>query len=315
MPCTSSEALLRHRRALALTLLAYTAACTFTAPPSRPRPPLSADELGLPVVTVPRPQLTALHEDAPGRWSGTLTGDGEQVAFQLRGDAGRSGAPVVLLVPILAGGADLMESVARRVQARGFDVAFCARADGALKQGQRGRQLDELFRRTVLHQRLLLRWLRERAPTPVPLFALGMSLGGMVATVLAAEEPDLAGTAVCLSGGDIKTLIAASSESRVQRWRRWRLDEDGIGDDSLRDELAQCLDHEPLRYAPAVPTDRVLLVSAEFDTVIPQRHQDLLWEAFGRPARFTVPFGHYTAALAIDTILAKVTSHFSHTRN
>jgi dienelactone hydrolase len=321
MPSTSSEPTRspprsrsgwrRLGRTAAVVTLALAAACSFAAPPGCPRRPVTPAVLGLHIDHVPPATLAAFQQDAPGRWSGRLDTGTESVAFHLRTTPSPLPRPVVLLVPILAGGAELMEGVAQRVAEYGFDVAYCARAGGALACGQRGAELDELFRRTVLHQRLLLRWLRERTATPTPQFVLGISLGGMVATVLAAHEPGLDGVAICLSGGDVADVIANSSEGRVRRWREWRRREDGIGDGALRAELQQFLRHEPLRYAPAVPTERVLLVDATLDTVVPRRNQDLLWEALGRPARYSLPLGHYTAALAIDAIIGEVAAHFS----
>ena len=66
----------------------------------------------------------------------------------------------------------------------------------------------------------------------------------------------------------------------------------------------------PIRFAPAVPTEKVLFVSAALDTVVPRRNQDLLWESLGRPQRLDLPFGHYTAALAIDRVLSEAAEHF-----
>lgn len=256
------------------------------------------------------PESTALEPTSPGRFRGQLCGEGETVQFQVwrTPDSTR---PMVLLVPILAGGAELMEQVGKLMQARGFDVAFCARAGSALVAPQRGPELQELFRRTVLHQRLLLAWLRAPANEPPPaVFALGMSLGGIVATDVAALEPDLDGIAICLSGGDLGSLVADSSEPRVQRWVDWRYQEDGIGRDSLQWELHRELGFEPIAMAASVATHKVLFVSAWFDTVVPRRNQDLLWEALGRPARLTVPLGHYTSALAIEPILSAAAEHF-----
>ena len=176
---------------------------------------------------------------------------------------------------------------------------------------QRGPELQELFRRTILHQRLLLAWLRAPANEPPPaVFALGMSLGGIVATDVAALEPALDGIAIFLSGGDLGSLVADSSEPRVQRWVDWRYQDDGIGRDSLQWELHRELGFEPIAMAASVATHKVLLVSAWFDTVVPRRNQDLLWEALGRPARLTVPLGHYTSALAIEPILSAAAEHF-----
>ncbi|MEO6596317.1 MAG: hypothetical protein ABIP94_16330 [Planctomycetota bacterium] len=285
--------------------------CSFSASPSYPRPEVA---LAWPsfAAAVAAPELESFDELGEGRATGVLVGGGETVRFHLRrGSAVAGPQPLVLVVPILAGGDDLMDQVAQRMTARGFDVAFCARAGSALRPPQRAPELDELFRRTVLHQRLLLAWLRHSAPTPpTALFALGMSMGGMVTTVLAALEPDLTGIAICLSGGDLAGLVPHSSEGRVQAWVDWRFRTDGVGFDHLGWELRQFLRHEPLAFAASVPTAKVLFVGAEFDTVVPRRNQDLLWEGLGRPARLQVPLGHYSAALAMDPILSAAAAHF-----
>jgi dienelactone hydrolase len=295
---------------LVATVGALLGACAYAPAPATPRAPLPAEALGLRIADVEPPELRDFVADAPGRCRGTLASGGETVAFELRHAPDDPGRPIVLLVPILGGGAEILDLVAARLQQHGFDVAWCARAGSALKPGQRGADLEQLFRRTVLHQRVLLRWLRERHAAPSPQFALGMSLGGMVATALAAHEPELDGVAVCLSGGDIAGIIGCSDEPRVQEWRRWRREADGLDDAELHAELCHCLAHEPLRFAPAVATERVLLVAATLDDVVPPRHQDLLWEAFGRPARLSLPLGHYTAALAADAIVAAAARHF-----
>lgn len=247
-----------------------------------------------------------------GSLRGVLAAGDETVRFELRRRP-PDGAPrpLVLLLPILAGGEDLLDGVARRLLDQGFDVAFCARVGAALRPPQRAPELDDLFRRTVLHQRLLLRWLRHQPDVaPSGWFALGMSMGGMVATVLAALEPGLDGVAICLSGGDMGGMMLRSSEGRVQNWLAFRRTTDGVGDDHLAWEVRQYLRHEPVAFAAAIPTAKVLFVSAAFDTVVPRRHQDLLWEALGRPARLSVPLGHYTAALTIDPILRAAAAHF-----
>jgi pimeloyl-ACP methyl ester carboxylesterase len=299
------------RRALcAAALLACGAAssCTVQLPPLHPRPPLARRYAPAPV-----PELVEREQLPGGAEVGVLRHDGERVRFELRRRARAADAPappLVLLVPILGGGRALMELVAERVRARGFDVAFCDRAGSPLTPPQRGPQLDELFRRTVLHQRMLLNWLREGASPPPCVHVLGMSLGGMITTVLAAHEPDITSVAVCLAGADLAGMILETTERRVQRWRGWREETDGVGRDALLWELRHNLSHEPARFAAQVPTEKVLFVSAAFDSVVPRRNQDLLWEGLGRPRRLDLPLGHYTAAIAVDEVIAAATDHF-----
>ncbi len=301
-----------HTARLTMLTAWLASGCTHTVGAAWSRPVLPAPSPLSPAVAIDRPELLQQRDHGDGRITGTLLGHGEQVRFDVRRALHRSGpsAPLALVVPILGGGENLMEHVATRLLDRGFDVAFCARVASALRPGQRGRDLDELFRRTVLHQRLLLEWLRTGDQPPSTTHVVGLSLGGMVATSLAAADPELAGVAICLSGGDIQSLITTSSEGRVGRWRQWRTDTDGVGDDHLRWELGQFLRHEPIAMARAVPTQKVLFIAGDFDTVIPERNRDLLWEALGRPQRYDVPLGHYTAALAIAPILDAVAEHF-----
>ncbi|MBL9079649.1 MAG: alpha/beta hydrolase [Planctomycetes bacterium] len=268
-----------------------------------PRPPLPP-----PVPFAAVPPVTLESVTAHG---GVLAAGDERVRFRRWGgtDAGGPPRPIVVLVPILAGGEDLLDGVARRLVDHGFDVAACERAGAALRPPQRALELDDLFARTVRHQRILLQWLRS-APPPPATFVLGLSMGGMVAAVVAAAEPSLDGVAICLSGADLGGLVVRSSEPRVRRWVEWRRSEDGIGDGELTWELRQYLRYEPLAFAAAVAAPKVLFVGAALDTVVPPRHQDLLWEALGRPGRLTVALGHYTAAAAIDPILGAAAAHF-----
>lgn len=305
-----------------LLLLACLTACTVQPAPRYPRPAL----LRTPP-PVAMPELVELAHHDNGRSKGILVGGGEQVQFEIRRAASTpnpdgisnpdgtpnpigTARPMVLLVPILAGGSELMGLVAQRLAAHGFDVAFCKRAGRALSPPQRGPELDELFRRTVLHQRLLLKWLRHANRPPPSLHVLGISMGGIISTVLAAIDQDLRSAAICLAGADLANLMLVSSESRVQKWLTWRQETDGIGLDSLHWELSQSLSHEPARYAASVPTEKVLFVSAALDTVVPRRNQSLLWEGLGRPERLDVPFGHYTAAMALDRVIGAAADHF-----
>lgn len=283
------------------------AACSFQVAPKHPRPPLPTAA----TVEVAAPRLVERRDHGGGRITGVLMADDEQVRFELRRrTAGAAPGPLVVLVPILAGGEQLMGLIADRLVAQDFDVAFCGRAGSALSVPQRAGELNELFRRTVLHQRLLLAWLRAGDDAPPATYLLGLSMGGMVSTVVAAEEPRLDGVAICLSGADLASLIMVSSEGRVRRWCDWRQEVDGCGQDSLHWELDQFLDYEPFRFAPAIATDKVLFVSAAFDTVVPRRNQNLLWESLGRPQRIDLPFGHYSAALALDLVIRAAAEHF-----
>lgn len=284
--------------------------CTTALPPQFARPAL------------PMPPAVAAHYALPGevmlraslqqqdRIDGSLVAGDERAEFHLLLPPGPP-RPLVVLVPILAGGDALMQALAVRMLARGFAVGWCDRVASALRPPQRGPDLERLFRRTVVHQRMLLAWARSSGPVDGShTFVLGVSLGGMVTAVLMAVEPEVEAAAMCLAGADLPDLILHSRENRVLHWRDFRRQVDGIGDFSVGAELRRDLVSDPLHLAPFVPTDKVLLVEAHFDDVVPPWNQMVLWEAFGRPRRFSLPLGHYSAALAINPILDAVGEFF-----
>lgn len=294
------------------TLLALLPACAFTEAPSYPRPPMPLAQEDLDRFRVPGPvELLRLEPTADATvFVGDLASGPETVHFHLY-RARRADAPLVLLVPILGGGEELLRTMSRRFVERGYHAIYCDRAGSALRPPQRGAELETLLVRTVLHQRIALAW-AARCDTirPVQKFACGVSMGGIVTTLLTAVEPELSGSAMCLAGADLPTILGDSTESRIEKWRQWRLAEDGIGAAPLDEELRRTLRSDPLRLAPCVPTDRVFLVAADFDEVVRPEHQDLLWEALGRPQRLSVPLGHYTAALCLDPLISSIADFF-----
>ena len=233
---------------------------------------------------------------------------GEEIAdFHALIPHGKGAKPFVLCLPILAGGEALMWMVGGNLVERGYAVAWTKRVASALKPGQRGPELEELFRGTVRHNRMVLEWAREQPQIDSSrMGCVGISMGGMVASALMAVEPDLQGGAVCLAGGNLADMLMVSAEPRAERWRRWRHVEDGISGSMLRAELREHIVSDPALLGPFIPTEKVVLIGGALDSVVPPNHLDLLWESLGRPERHTLPLGHYTAALAFPSIMTTV---------
>jgi len=248
--------------------------------------------------------------DRKGRtFRGSLTCGSERCDFHLmlpskvRKDGERP--PLILCVPILAGGKSLMWFLAASLSERGYAVVWTRRPGRALRRGQRSADLEVLFRRTLLHNRMALRWARQQPDLLGQQQAVfGVSMGGMVGSVLMALEPSLKAGVLCLAGGDLADIIRHSTEDRIVRWRQWRQQHDGLGPTQIAREIQRELLTEPLRFGPHVASDKIFLVATRLDQVVPMRNQDLLWESLGRPERLVMPLSHYTAALGFGRILS-----------
>lgn len=311
--CSESASARSALRTIAtVALSALLGSCAFTDAPAFPRPELTMSQEARDTYALPGPvQLLKIESVGSGAtFVGDLACGPETVHFHLY-EHQKKDAPLVLLVPILGGGEELLRTMARRFVQRGYHALYCDRAGSALRPPQRGPELEKLLVRTVLHQRIALRWARNSEQVrPQSTFACGVSMGGIVTTLLTALEPGLQGSAMCLAGADLPTILGNSSEGRIQKWRDWRLATDGISGSPLDQELRQSLRSDPLRFAPYVQTDRVFLVAAEFDEVVRPHHQDLLWEALGRPQRLSIPLGHYSAAICLDPLVSSIADFF-----
>jgi len=303
---------------LAAFLLGSTPGCSTTHPPPHPRPALPLPGEVQAAFALREPVAVQTISCTGGdryrlAWEGMLTCENEVARFHVLCPRASVPPPLVLCLPILAGGTDLMRTVASGVVARGYAAAWVERVGPALRDGQRGEALETLFRRTLVHNRMLLRWAERRGDlfAPGKRALLGISTGGIVGTVLLALEPSLGAGAICLSGGDLPSLLLETAEPRVARWRSERASEDGLGGRYLQRELERELTLDPARFGAYVATERVVLVHAGLDDVIPQAHHALLWESLGRPRDLCLPWlGHYSAILALDAILDAVTDFY-----
>jgi dipeptidyl aminopeptidase/acylaminoacyl peptidase len=149
----------------------------------------------------------------------------------------------------------------------------------------------------------LLVWLRGRSDAPVGL--LGMSLGGYVAALMAGLTSDLAFVVpvvapVCF--GDLAFRFMSSS-TRHGRPRA------GLDRDELR---AAYRVHSPLAHAPRVRHERLFILAAHGDRVVPSEHPRWLEAHWGRPRTtwFTgghlAPFGRRTVRAELRRFLHDV---------
>jgi pimeloyl-ACP methyl ester carboxylesterase len=145
--------------------------------------------------------------------------------------------------------------------------------------------------------------LRERSAGPVGV--MGLSLGGYVAALAAALMGELAFAIPIVAPacfGDLAHRFMAAS--RLYRGHEERA--------LTREEFrAAYRVHSPLAHRPRMPTDRVLILAARGDRVVPAEHAAWLWEHWGGPrlAWFTgshlVPFGRGDVRREILDFLAR----------
>lgn len=212
-------------------------------------------------------------------------------------------APAIVVTPILGGGQSISRSQCRTLVAAGYHVALVERGPRVMASHWPVEAVDLFLRRGVAARRGVVDWLLTRPEVdPQRLGAMGISMGGIITTLLFAAEPRFDSAVIALAGADVPRIVRVSTEGRLIKWRETRATE--LGDeDKVEAALRAAFPSDPGDAARSIDPRRVFLVTARLDTVVPADNQLQLWEALGRPLRYDLPTGHYTGILYLPWVL------------
>jgi dienelactone hydrolase len=146
------------------------------------------------------------------------------------------------------------------------------------------------MRQAVLDVRRAACWLAGRREVdPGRLGVAGISLGGIISSLVAAVDPAINEGVFLLAGGDLSSILWNMPEGAPYR-KAWI--ESGR---TLADLKALTDPFDPLSYASRLAGKRLLMIAGKADEVVPPASTLLLWEAAGRPTIRWYDCGHYSA--------------------
>ena len=160
------------------------------------------------------------------------------------------------------------------------------------------RRFADGLRQTVMDVRRARAILMTRPEVdPQQIGITGVSAGGIMTALAAGVDGEFTRVVPILSGGDMAgQIFSGARETRMIR--RWMTDA-GFSESDARAFLKVV---DPLSYASRVPKERVLMINAKDDEVIPRATTDMLHAALGHPEIIWVKAGHYTAGLFLPLI-------------
>ena len=220
--------------------------------------------------------------------------------FRPAGDAPKR--PAVVVLHILGADFPLSRYMAARMADRGIAALFLKLpyygerrpASGGL-DARRFLTADvertvTAMRQGICDVRRAAAWLASRPEVDSGRLGVsGISLGGIVSSIVVAVDPSIREGAFLLAGGDLSTILWQMPEGKAFR-ARWI--ESGR---TLADLKALTDPFDPLAYASGLKGKRVLMMAGTVDEVIPPASARALWEAAGRPTICWYDCGHYSA--------------------
>jgi dienelactone hydrolase len=297
---------------VALAVLGLAGGCATTAASPSPRParPLPKETVeGFAAPPIQRVEVTSTRvEHGICVTKGKLAIEGYLLPFTTYVPVEHAGpVPFVDVLPILAGGESIEESLSMQLGEAGFASGLLDRPGRTFRDHESIEMLGATFLASVRHQRAFLSWAQAQPGIdPERTGCVGLSLGGMVGTVLTAVDDRIRWSAICIAGADFPDIMLHTNEIRVRRWGGEQMAANGWTPRQLQAEVRRRIGFDPARFAQAVDPARILFVRAAFDRTMPEKDSSLLWECLGRPRRITLPTEHYTSALLLSWITDRI---------
>ena len=144
---------------------------------------------------------------------------------------------------------------------------------------------------------------------------IGLSLGGITASLFAAADARLQSAVITVGGGNLPAILTESDAKQVIRIRDARLSAGTIT--SLADyeeNLHRSIVIDPIYMGSFIGESRVMMVIADNDTKVPSKHQWALREQIGQPETLQYSGSHLWTLIDIVFRSADKVINFAKTK-
>ncbi len=211
----------------------------------------------------------------------------------------------VICLPIQGGDYDVSTWFATCFAAAGYQALRFERRAEWLEADRDLEALAQLGRQYVVDVgRVTDHWIEDlEAIDPERLGLFGVSMGAGVGAIVSGTDPRVKAAVLCIGGADLADVVLTADDVEVNQYRRDLAARLACDEAGLRPHLEVALDPLDARHAAGgMRTDTTLFIAARFDHVVRWHNSLKLWEAIGRPRRWVLPTGHYSAVVFLPLI-------------
>ena len=210
--------------------------------------------------------------------------------------------PVVLVLAISGGDYELEHHVARYFARHGFAAILIRRAESDVSFTTGG-QINEMLKRSVQNDQRVVDWIETQPEFDAQrIMVFAISVGAIQGAIFVSVDARVRAAALGMTGGDVADILAHSREKSYVKRREAMLREQHLTSAELQQRFADAITCDPVRFAPYVDREKVMLVLGFFDHVVPFKNGRELREKMGKPETLFIAAGHYTAILYLPHI-------------
>lgn len=222
--------------------------------------------------------------------------------------------PFLVIPPSLEGITILEKGAAIYFASKGVSSLVFKPAFIIQDMHRRVSEIDGLFKVALFSLKMIVDWAHTR-PEEFDLTkagAFGMSLGGILSSVLLGQDSRIKAGYLVVAGGDLPSILAKGKTPFLNRYRWKRIRDEGLNgtkgyEEALR--LSMTLDPLSSLAIPRTP-DNIFMIMARGDQVVPFRNQKQLWRTLGKPKFRMAPFGHPGGVMKVPFSLNAILNFF-----
>ena len=205
--------------------------------------------------------------------------------------------PVILLLPILGGKRTAESMFAEYLANNGFVVVILERPYTDLITS--GTRINDMLVQELRDCRSVLDWIQtHRKWDANRIGILGISLGGIIGTLLAAIDPRIRASIFALAGAKIWKILRDTTEGTFRghglaKRRKAYLIENKMTLIDFEADLVNTIHLDPLFLARRVRSENILQVQARYDRIIHYEYQRCLGCSLGEPETIVLRSGHF----------------------
>lgn len=209
----------------------------------------------------------------------------------------RQKRPLIIISPIL-GGNMVVDIFAKYFAKHGYVAVIVNRKKSFYDESLGGtEQVEKYLRSSVIRLRQAIDWLEVQPEVdPDRIGAFGISYGAVLHSILAAMEPRIKAHILAMPAGDLPDVIMDCPDGGVRKLVK-HVEKMGWSREKIYYSLKDTIRTDPMRFAPYVDKNRIMIFATLFDRVVGTSRIFKLWNEMGRPKLKTMPVGHYGALL------------------
>lgn len=193
--------------------------------------------------------------------------------------------PLVILLPPIIGQTVGDQIVAENLVANDIDVIIPV-FGSVLETARSLYETDRTITSYLIAMRLLIKTIVNDPAQQIDakkVGVFGMSLGGVLSSVLVGLSEDVTHSFILVGGGNLSEISQNSNQSIVMNFKKNMIAVGSATEENWQESIRKDFSFEPLDYAKYATGKKIFMVMCEKDDVIPYKNQLELWNALGKP--------------------------------